>query len=260
MYRLLITWSIEEKYVSKLLMFWLMYYRNDFCCLAGSKSSVPVLINLATRLYQEYESEKSIESFGETTYYLVLGTIFKYLTIHGVDSIKFFGSIFLGKKLVQVSKSLYESGLETCKSLPIALKLLGLQVRILYELAELETLCFDNHKQAIDLLKQCVGGDSSQVENLRTSVRSRSLSPNPTPNLALPSFARKSKPKHSIQNSLVDSDGLLSTSTNSQANLEWGTESKISEFGFSGTDQMDLDLETRCRVALESVKQKSLFS
>ena len=232
-------------------MFWLLYYRNDYCCLAGSKSSVTILTSLAIQIYQEYESEKSIEGFGVTIYYLCMGTIFKYLTIHGIDSIKFFGPIFQGKKLVEVSKNLYESGLESCKTLPIALKSLGLSSRILYELAELETLCLDNSTEAINLLKQCVRG-SATVENLRSSA----ISPNSTPPTILPSFARKSKPK---QINSLDSDGPLSASSFSQANAEWGSESKMSEFGFSGTDQMDLDLENRCQVALDFVKRKSLL-
>jgi hypothetical protein len=205
------------------------------------------LTSLAIQLYQEYESEKSTEGFGVTIYYLCMGTIFKYLTIHGIDSIKFFGPIFQGKKLVEVSKNLYESGLESCKTLPIALQSLGLSSRILYELAELETLCLDNPTEAINLLKQC-GRGSATVENLR------SLSPNSTPPTILPSFARKSKPK---QINSLDSDGPLSASSFSQANADWGSESKISEFGF--TDQMDLDLETRCQVALDFVKRKSLL-
>ncbi|KAJ3270754.1 hypothetical protein HDV01_007446 [Terramyces sp. JEL0728] len=247
-----INWCLEVRRVEPIVIYWLLYIRGELCSIAGSRSCIPILINLAIKLNVDYDSSGFKSPALNAMYRLVLATLLKYLVVHKVEVISHFTTVYTYDKLSDLVSILYSEGISIAKELPHSHKSLGIYHRLLFEFAEFHCIYFRNWNEAQSLLRDCL----SDISTANTHVRSRSTSKAPN----LPSFARphdQRRPSKSLSGAQLSlgSDGPLSASLSSH-NLDWGMDSRISEVGTQ--DEIDHDFELKCKNALKLLSKYSI--
>ncbi|KAJ3320555.1 hypothetical protein HDV06_005178 [Boothiomyces sp. JEL0866] len=249
-----ISWCLELRRVDTLLIYWLLYIRGELSSIAGSRSCIPILINMSIKLNIDYESSESKSSTLNSIYNLVLGTLLKYLVIHKVEVISHFSAIYTYEKLSDLVSNLYIEGITIAKDLPSTHKSLSIYHHLLFENAEFQCTYLRNWNEAQTLLKECLSDISTSSNG---HVRSRSNTKSPS----IPSFARPHDQRRPSSRSIsgpqlsVGSDGPLSTSLSSH-NLDWGMDSRISEVG--GQDDIDHEFELKCKSALKLLSKYTI--
>ncbi|KAJ3312685.1 hypothetical protein HDV04_002829 [Boothiomyces sp. JEL0838] len=248
-----ISWCLENRRVDPLVIYWLLFIRGELSSIAGSRSCIPILINLAIKLNIDYTGSEFKSNTLNAMYRLVLATLLKYLVIHKVEAISHFSDIYTCDKLSDLVSNLYTEGIAIAKDLPYTHKNLGIHHQLLFEFAEFHCTYLRNWNEAHSFMKDCL----SDISNTNNHVRSRSTSKSPN----VPSFARPHDQRRTSSRSFsgqplsVGSDGPLSTSISSH-NLDWGMDSRISEVG--GLEDMDHEFELKCKNVLKLLSKYTI--
>ncbi|KAJ3253835.1 hypothetical protein HK103_007696 [Boothiomyces macroporosus] len=242
--------ALTNKYLSLRVS---LVLTGELSSIAGSRSCIPILINLAIKLNIDYTGSEFKSNTLNAMYRLVLATLLKYLVIHKVEAISHFSDIYTYDKLSDLVSNLYTEGIAIAKDLPYTHKNLGIHHQLLFEFAEFHCTYLRNWNEAQSFMKDCL----SDISNTNNHVRSRSTSKSPN----VPSFARPHDQRRASSRSFsgqplsVGSDGPLSTSMSSH-NLDWGMDSRISEVG--GLEDMDHEFELKCKNVLKLLSKYTI--